>query len=143
MPIEDTTVYRRYCAIADEVWDIAIAWDSFARDTVGKQLVTAIDSAPANLVEGDGRGTDPDAIRFFRYARASAREALNWLRRAEARKLIPADVFARLELEIIEATKALNGLIRYRRNKELNIKEESSPYGLPDSTGSVFNEDIE
>ena len=51
---------RVYCLaerIADAIWDIALGWNSFARDTVGKQLVRAADSIGANIADGDGRGS--------------------------------------------------------------------------------------
>ena len=50
--------------VADEVWNTVRAWDPFARDTVGRQLVRAADSIGANIAEGIGRGTAPDNRRF-------------------------------------------------------------------------------
>jgi len=50
--------------VADEVWNTVRAWDHFARDTVGRQLVRAADSIGANIAEGIGRGTAPDNRRF-------------------------------------------------------------------------------
>lgn len=44
---EDLQVYHLAETLADEVWGIVIAWDQFARDTVGKQLVRAADSIGA------------------------------------------------------------------------------------------------
>jgi hypothetical protein len=43
-PFEKLRVYRAAEALADEVWNIAIAWDEFAKSTVGKQLIEAADS---------------------------------------------------------------------------------------------------
>jgi hypothetical protein len=45
---------------ADGVWNIVVGWDSFARDTVGKQIVRAADSIGANISEGSGRGSLQD-----------------------------------------------------------------------------------
>ena len=116
LPIEETEVYKQFTEISDEIWEIVIGWDGFVKGTIGKQLVRAIDSAPANMVEGDARGTDPDAIRFFTYSRGSAREARDWIRRAMARKLLETTTATRLTAAIEDATKGLNGIIRYRRN---------------------------
>ena len=38
---ERLEVYKLAERLADEIWGIAIAWEWFAKDTVGKQLVRA------------------------------------------------------------------------------------------------------
>lgn len=50
-------VYQLAEKLADEVWGIVRKWDLFAKDTVGKQLVRAVDSIGANIAEGTGRGS--------------------------------------------------------------------------------------
>lgn len=114
IPIEDTDLLRRVETLADEIYRMARHWDSFDRDTVGKQLVRATDSVGANLVEGDGRRSDADSIRFFRYARSSAREARWWVNRVARRGIEPADRCDALRSELTECAKMVNGLIRYR-----------------------------
>jgi four helix bundle protein len=112
--IEQTQVYRRASELSDIVYARARQWDSFGRDTVGKQLVRATDSVSANLVEGDGYGSDKEAMRFFRYARSSGREARHWLARAVARGLLSAEEGGSLRGELTEVVKMINGLIRHR-----------------------------
>src|SRR6185369_613739 len=51
---EKLDVYRLSEKLAHDVWNIVIAWDTFARDTVGKQIVRAADSIGANIAEGSG-----------------------------------------------------------------------------------------
>jgi four helix bundle protein len=46
---EELDVYRLSERVADEIWRIVVRWDTFARDTVGKQLVRAADSIGANI----------------------------------------------------------------------------------------------
>jgi hypothetical protein len=41
---EKLDVYRLSEKLADDVWNIVIGWDTFAKDTVGKQIVRAADS---------------------------------------------------------------------------------------------------
>lgn len=41
---EKLEVYQLSEKLADDVWHIVIRWDSFSRDTVGKQIVRAADS---------------------------------------------------------------------------------------------------
>src|SRR5438105_2918038 len=91
VPIEQMEFFRIYVAVADWTWAAVGHWSPFARDTVGKQLVRAIDSVGANLVEGDGRYSDAEAVHFFYIARASARESKYWFQRAVTRGLIAAD----------------------------------------------------
>ena len=79
---ENLRVYRLSEKLADEVWNIALTWDYFAKDTVGKQLVRAADSIGANTAEGSGRGRYLDNKRFVRIARGSLNETKHWLRRA-------------------------------------------------------------
>ena len=61
LPIEDMECFRLYVETADWVWDTVEGWKPLAQNTVGSQLIRACDSVGANLVEGDGRSTDPDA----------------------------------------------------------------------------------
>ena len=85
---ENLRVYRLSEKLADEIWDLVLSWNDFAKDTVGKQLVRAGDSIGANIAEGTGRGSYQDNRRFVRIARGSLNETQHWLRRAFRRKLI-------------------------------------------------------
>lgn len=131
-PMEDLEVFRRYVEVADWVWDTVERWPRLAQDTVGSQLIRACDSVGANLVEGDGRATDPDSLRFFVIARASARESRYWLNRAIKRRLIPpADGEARIA-ELVSATQLLNKLIGYRRASSGRVREPEAEYYVAD-----------
>jgi len=55
MKLEALQVYQLAMDIGEKVWEIVIKWDYFAKDTVGKQFVRAVDSVAANLSEGFGR----------------------------------------------------------------------------------------
>jgi four helix bundle protein len=85
---ENLRVYQLAERLADEIWDIAIKWNVFARDTVGIQSVRAADSIGANIAEGSGRGSFQDNRRFVRIARGSLKETQHFLRRAYRRRLI-------------------------------------------------------
>ena len=85
---ERLEVYQLSERLADAIWDMALEWNSFAKDTVGKQLVRAADSIGANIAEGYGRGTGADNRRFVRTARGSLNETQHWLRRAYRRDLM-------------------------------------------------------
>lgn len=65
---ENLKVYQLSEVLADEIWDVVMGWDRFARDTVGGQIVRAADSIGANIAEGSGPGSFQDNRRFIRIA---------------------------------------------------------------------------
>lgn len=84
---ERLQVYQLSEKLADEIWNIVVTWDSFAKDIVGKQIVRAADSIGANIAEGSGRGSLQDNRRFVRIARGSLYKTIHWLRRSYLREL--------------------------------------------------------
>jgi four helix bundle protein len=109
---EQLRVYQLSEKVADAVWDIALTWKPFARDTVGKQLVRAADSIGANIAEGDGRGTYQENRRFTRIARGSLNETKHWLRRAFRRKLLSEGQVEHLRPMLNELGPRLNAYLR-------------------------------
>ena len=93
---ENLEVYRLAELVADQVWELVLQWRSFAKDTVGKQLVRSADSIGANIAEGEGRYNYRDNCRFIRIARGSLYETRHWLRRAYKRKLLTPEHTGRL-----------------------------------------------
>lgn len=89
--LEELRVYVLAEQLADAAWDLTLKWDYFAKDTIGKQLIRAADSIGANIAEGFGRGSFADNQRFVRIARGSLYEVRHFLRRADARKLVPRE----------------------------------------------------
>ncbi|WP_227625145.1 four helix bundle protein [Fimbriimonas ginsengisoli] len=120
-------VFKIFEGVSDWCWEAVSKWPRFAQDTLGRHLVTSADSVNANLVEGDGRYSDPDATKFFVIARGSAREARLWIRRAVKRNLVRGDEGER-QIEAIHCgARFLNNLISYRRkSKNRNMVKESS-----------------
>jgi len=109
---EKLRVYRLSEEVADAIWDIALTWNHFARDTVGKQLVRAADSIVANISEGDGRGTYQENRRFTRIARGSLNETQHWLRRAFRRRLLTEQQIEQLRPMLEELGPRLNAYLR-------------------------------
>jgi four helix bundle protein len=90
---ENLRVYKLAEELADEIWKIVHRWDTFARDTVGRQIVRSADSIGANIAEGTGRFNFQDNRRFVKTARGSLNETQHFLRRAFKRDLLtPVDV---------------------------------------------------
>jgi four helix bundle protein len=109
---EKLQVYQLSEKLADSVWNIVATWDSFAKDTVGKQIVRAADSIGANISEGSGRGSLQDNRRFVRMARGSLYETIHWLRRSYVRKLLSQVEVKKLRLLVEELTPKLNAFLR-------------------------------
>ena len=109
--LESLRVYRLAESLADQIWSIVVKWNVFARDTVGKQLVRAVDSIGANIAEGTGRGTFVDNRRFVRIARGSLNETQHWLRRAYKRHLLNDKEIRSLKPIIDELAPKLNAYL--------------------------------
>src|SRR6185369_16313260 len=109
---ENLKVYQLSEVLADEIWDVVMGWDRFARDTVGGQIVRAADSIGANIDEGSGRGSYQDNRRFIRMARGSLNETQHWLRRAYRRRLIPLQQIKVLKPLIDELAPRLNAYLK-------------------------------
>lgn len=110
---EKLDVYRLAEKLADEAWRLVWAWDSFARDTVDKQLVRAADSVGANIAEGYGRGSPKENHRFVRISRGSLNETRHWLRRAYNRELLRPAQISRLKLMLDELGPRLNAYLDF------------------------------
>jgi len=117
---ENLRVYRLSEKLADQVWDIVTAWNYFARDTVGLQLVRSADSVGANIAEGEGRGRYLDNRRFVRMSRGSLNETKHWLRRAFKRRLLTRKEVDSLKTVIDELGPTLNAYLK-------SIGDESLP----------------
>ncbi len=55
MELEELKIYQMAMKLGELVWEEVVGWDFFEKDTIGKQLVRAVDSVAANLSEGYGR----------------------------------------------------------------------------------------
>jgi len=108
---ENLRVYQLAETLADEVWPIVMGWNTFAKDTVGKQLVRAADSIGANIAEGSGRRSFQDNRRFVKIARASLYETKHWLRRAFRRKLLSEEQVTTLKHLLDNLAPCLNAYL--------------------------------
>jgi four helix bundle protein len=109
---ERLRVYQQAERLADQIWQVVLGWDNFARDTVGKQGVRSADSIGANLSEGAGRGRYLDNKRFVRMARGSLNETQHWLRRAYKRNLLTKAQVDKWKPVIAELGPSLNAYLK-------------------------------
>ena len=104
-------VYQTAEVLSDRVWEIVLGWNNLATDTIGKQLIRAVDSIGANIAEGEGRGTHADNKRFVRIARGSLQETQHWLRRAYKRSLLTTNQVDELKPLIDQLGPSLNAYL--------------------------------
>jgi four helix bundle protein len=91
-------------------------------------LAETADSSGSNLVEGDGRYSHKEAIRFFYIARGSAREARFWIKRAKIRGLMAKEKADSLTKRFDSIIPKINSMISTRRKWLGQIHEESASY---------------
>jgi four helix bundle protein len=129
MQLEELKVYQLSMDIAEDIWDIVVGWNYFEKDTVGKQLVKAVDSIAANLSEGFGRYHYKEAKHFSYYSRGSLYETKTWLTKAFNRKLIDKDEFEKLRNEIKNISVKLNNYIKsIGKTTGDQIREDNSDF---------------
>jgi four helix bundle protein len=109
---EELRVYQQAEDLADRIWEMVLAWNALAKDTVGKQMIRAADSIGANIAEGHGRGSYADNRRFVRISRGSLCETRHWLRRAYRRKLLTKEQVEQLKNLVANLGPQLNAYLK-------------------------------
>jgi four helix bundle protein len=114
--LNDIEAYKAAFKLSNYVWEIVSVWSNFERDTIGKQFARAVYRISANLAEGFGRYSKKDKINFYRYARASVFECLDWNQKSKARKLISTEQYKYIFQDLETLPKLINGLIKLTNN---------------------------
>lgn len=112
MKLEELKVYELSMELGERIWEVINHWDYFLKDTIGKQLIRAVDSVAANISEGFGRYHFNEAKHFGYYARGSLYETKTWLTKAYNRNLISEDVFNEFINDINNLGVKLNNYIK-------------------------------
>ena len=113
LQLNDIDCYKRALALSNYVWGIVAKWDYFARNTVGIQFVTAVDSTSANVAEGFGRYGKKDKTKFYYYCLGSIKESLDWNEKAKHRKLLTVEQYVHILKELQEITIETYQLIKF------------------------------
>ena len=111
MKLEDLEIYNLSMDISDQVWDIILKWDYFAKDTIGKQWIRALDSVSANISEGLGRNSYKDSRTFYYYSRGSLYESKTWFEKAKRRNLISENVSEEISTKLNKLGIKMNNFI--------------------------------
>jgi four helix bundle protein len=132
--LEEMKVMQVAEALADDVWKQVIGWNSFAKDTVGKQLTRAVDSVGANIAESFGRFHYSEKINFLYYSRGSVFESKYWLNRCHKRNLISADMFKSYSAQLTDIARQINGFATHLKSQRSHlgntktVREEQAEY---------------
>ena len=126
--LEDFKTYHKAMEVGEKVWGVVAKWSYFEKDTVGKQLVRAVDSIAANLSEGLGRYHYKEIKNFSYYSRGSLFETKTWLTKANTRKLIDETTFKELIKELDVIGKMINTYIKSIGEKSNEINEPEEEY---------------
>jgi four helix bundle protein len=109
--LEDFNVYKLAMKTGEDVWQIVNTWSQFEKDTIGKQLVRAVDSIAANLAEGLGRYHTKETKNYSYYSRGSLFDTKTWLSKATNRNLIDSKSYSQLMADLNVVGKMLNKYI--------------------------------
>jgi four helix bundle protein len=116
-PVESKRVYQRAEAIADQFCEMIVAWEWFAKRTVGLQLARSADSIGANIAEAGGRFHPSDVGNFFYYARGSLGETKYWLRRGVQRGMVPSEQGISLDEELEQLAREISQCISFQKQR--------------------------
>ena len=122
--MEDIRVLKNAEQIADAIYKIAVQWDEFAQDVVGKQIARAADSIGANIAESFGRFHFGEKIQFLYYARGSVFETKYWLNRAATRELMSSADSQNYVTRLTDIARQLNlyvSSLKGQRSGEISV----------------------
>jgi len=111
MKLDELNDFNIALEIGDKVWRVVYNWKYFERQTVGFQLVRAVDSIAANISEGYGRFSFKENKQFCYYSRGSLFETKTWIAKANNRGLIGNEDFENFKVDIDFIGKKLNSYI--------------------------------
>lgn len=117
LQLTDISSYNSAFAFGNEVWNIVINWEPFAKNTIGRQFTTAADSISANIAEGFGRYHKKDKIKFYYYSLGSAKECVDWSTKAKIRGLITEEVFNLINAHLERLPREIHQLIKFTDEK--------------------------
>lgn len=108
--------YKIAFSLSNIIWKIILEWDNFSKFSLGSQFVRAVDSISANIAEGFGRYNKKDKIVFYRIARASVYESLDWLEKSKRRNIISKNDYDKIFKILKRLPIEINSLIKFTNN---------------------------
>ena len=117
LQLNDISSYKRAFSLSNYVWAIVSKWDRHAKNGLGIQYTDAIDSVSALIAEGFGRYSKKDKVHYYRMARGSVMESLDWTLKSKVRGLVTKSQYDHIIAALQELPREINQLIKYTRDK--------------------------
>jgi len=117
LKITDLNAYCIAFELSNYVWEITNKWNFFNKDTIGKQMIRAIDSISSNIAEGFGRFNQKDRIRFYHISMGSVFESVDWIKKCYVRKLINDEEYKKIMSSLQRMPLEINHLIKFTKEK--------------------------
>ena len=117
LQLNDLTSYKSAFEFGNNVWDVVIKWDYFAKDTIGKRFVNAADSISANIAEGFGRYHKKDKVKFYYYSLGLVKECTDWCNKAKIRNLLSDDLYVKISEILERLPREIHQLIKFTNEK--------------------------
>ena len=115
--LRDVGAYKIAFKLSNEIWNMCVQWNYFAKDTIGKQMVRSADSISANVAEGFGRYSKKDKIKFYRYAFGSTKETMDWTLKAYHRTLMNKQQYSHIMGQLNQLPLEINSLIKFTNER--------------------------
>lgn len=110
-------IYQLSFSLGENIWELVVKWQWFAKETTGKQLVRSADSIAANIAEGHGRYSFKERTHHAIIARGSLRETQCWLQKCLYRGLVEQTVYEVLKQDMDVLLLKLNRYIQANRTR--------------------------
>jgi four helix bundle protein len=117
LKLKDIKAYVIASDLSDDVWELVIKWDWFAKKALGAQWCESTDSIASNIAEGFGRFHKKDKQKFYYNSRASVYESAHWCKKSFKRKLITAKEKEHVLGQLRILPKEINSLIQFTEKR--------------------------
>jgi four helix bundle protein len=104
------------------------------------QLRRSVQSIPANIAEGYGRYYFQESVRFCYIARGSLEETFSHLALANKLEYLPDETYQRLNAEIQELRRMLNGYISFLKESKRGMGEPGAALDVRESPASYLED---
>jgi len=108
---KELLVWQKSIDFVTEIYNATYAFPKDETFGLQSQIRRASVSIPSNIAEGNSRRSKPDYLQFLKIARGSCAEVETQLIISRNLNFLNPEIYLKLNQDIIEISKMLNGLI--------------------------------